>query len=284
MKNQHYQIRTMTRDEIALAIDWAAIEGWNPGLYDQDSFFAADPSGFLIGLLDGNPIACISAVKYGDHLGFIGFYIVKPEFRGQGYGIKIWQTAINYLAGRRTIGLDGVVTQQDNYKKFGFRLAYQNIRYQGRSVGLQPNAPSVVDLFKFDWEHIKQFDRDVFSEDRSAFLDSWFRQPGCHALACSEEGRLAGYGMVRVCRMGFKFGPLFAKTPFQAEQLFLGLEASLPPGSPYFLDIPAINPHAINLVNRCDMKPVFETARMYLGQAPDVPIEQVYGVTSFELG
>jgi len=32
------------------------------------------------------------------------------------------------------------------------------------------------------------------------------------------------------------------------------------------------------------MKPVFETARMYTGAAPDLPLPKLFGVTSFELG
>ena len=36
-------VRTMSRDEIDLAVDWAAAEGWNPGLQDADCFYTADP-------------------------------------------------------------------------------------------------------------------------------------------------------------------------------------------------------------------------------------------------
>ncbi|MGZ4981767.1 MAG: GNAT family N-acetyltransferase, partial [Methylobacter sp.] len=80
MQKNSYTIRTMTRQEINIAVDWATEEGWNPGLHDADCFYAADPSGFLVGLLDDEPIATISVVKYGDSFGFLGFYIVKPEY------------------------------------------------------------------------------------------------------------------------------------------------------------------------------------------------------------
>jgi hypothetical protein len=32
------------------------------------------------------------------------------------------------------------------------------------------------------------------------------------------------------------------------------------------------------------MQPVFETARMYTGPDPDIDLQTVFGVTSFELG
>ena len=127
---KNYTIRIATRREVDIALDWAAEEGWNPGLHDADCYYSADPNGFLIGFLGDEPIATISAIKYGNSFGFIGFYIVKPAYRGKGYGIRIWNAALKHLEGRN-IGLDGVVAQQEDYKRSGFQLAYRNLRYQG---------------------------------------------------------------------------------------------------------------------------------------------------------
>ena len=60
MSDANYHIRCMTRPEIDLCVSWAAAEGWNPGLYDADAFYAAESEGFLVGLLNDEPIACIS--------------------------------------------------------------------------------------------------------------------------------------------------------------------------------------------------------------------------------
>ncbi|MFC6519843.1 GNAT family N-acetyltransferase [Undibacterium arcticum] len=124
MQKSRYTIRVMTRQEVDIAIDWAAAEGWNPGLYDANCFYAADPNGFLIGLLGDEPIATVSVVKYGDSFGFLGFYIVKPAYRGKGYGIQIWNAGLAQLRGR-TIGLDGVVDRQGNYQNSGLRWPIQ---------------------------------------------------------------------------------------------------------------------------------------------------------------
>ena len=98
-----YIVRPMVRAELDLAVDWAADEGWNPGLHDAGAFWTTDSNGFFAGMLDNRMIGCISAVRYGDSYGFIGFYIVSPEYRGQGRGLQLWNRAVDFLAGR-TIG------------------------------------------------------------------------------------------------------------------------------------------------------------------------------------
>jgi GNAT superfamily N-acetyltransferase len=284
MTDNRYAIRTMTRQELDdVAIDWAAAEGWNPGLYDAECFYAADPNGFLMGLIGNEPVAAISVVRYGDSFGFLGFYMVKPQFRGQGFGIQIWNAGLEYLKGR-TIGLDGVVAQQENYKKSGFTLAYQNVRYQGVGGGASPVNADIVPLAEIPFDELCAYDHPFFPDKRDQFLRCWICQPGGLALGIRDNGRLAGYGVLRACRSGFKIGPLFADCPALAEQLFLAFKVEVPENVPIFLDTPSVNPLAVELARRYGMTAVFETARMYAGSEPDLPLDRLFGVTTFELG
>jgi GNAT superfamily N-acetyltransferase len=282
------KIRNVSRLEMDILIDWAAAEGWNPGLFDAGCFYAADPRGFFVAELAGGPVGCISAVAYGAEFGFIGFYIVRPEYRGQGFGMKLWQTAMKYLT-PRIIGLDGVVAQQNNYKQSGFQLAYRNIRYvaknlqQTRLVSSDLPLASLVPLEEIPFAQLAEYDKSVFTYGRDAFLQEWIRQPQASAMGICRGSRLTGYGVVRACREGFKLGPLFADEPAGAETLFAALTVGRQ-GGPVFLDAPEVNPHALMLAINHGMVPVFETARMYTGGPPDIPLEKVYGVTSFELG
>ena len=127
-----YEISVGSADDVQRMARWAADEGWNPGNTDAAAFFATDPSAFLIGRLDGEPVTCISVVKYGQGFGFLGFYIARPVVRGKGYGIRNWNAGMARLAGRN-VALDGVVAQQANFRKSGFRSAWNNIRYEGPS-------------------------------------------------------------------------------------------------------------------------------------------------------
>jgi len=283
MQKSTYTIRTMTRPEVDIAIDWAAAEGWNPGLYDANCFYAADPSGFLIGSLGDEPIATISVVKYGDSFGFLGFYIVKPEYRGKGYGIQIWNAGLACLKGR-TVGLDGVVAQQGNYRKSGFVLAYRNIRYQGTGGGHMPTDSGIVPLSTIPFHEIYAYDQPFFPDNRMQFLRCWIDRPQSTALAILQNGKLAGYGVLRMCRSGYKVGPLCADSPELADRLFSALKAHAPDSAPIFLDTPEVNSAAVDLVKRHTMTVAFETARMYKGKSPDLPLNRLFGVTTFELG
>ena len=98
------------------------------------------------------------------------------------------------------------------------------------------------------------------------------------------DGKLAGYGVLRLCRSGYKIGPLFADRPEYAEALFVALKAHAAEGAPLYLDVPEVNPAAVALAKRYNMNAVFETARMYTGKSPDLPMNRLFGVTTFELG
>lgn len=283
MQNQAFNIKVMTKEEVNIAIDWAAQEGWNPGLNDAHSYYQADPHGFLIGYLGDEAIATISVVKYDNDFAFLGFYIVKPEYRGQGYGMKIWRAGLNHLK-NCNIALDGVLEQQGNYQKSGFKMAYSNIRFAGAGGGQLSVNNDIIKLADMPFSAVSDYEKPFFPAVRSAFLQNWLSQPNSVALGILDKGELAGYGVIRACREGFKIAPLYANTPQLAEALFLALKASTANGETVYLDVPNVNQAALALAQRHNMTPAFETARMYTQQQPDIPLNKVFGVTSFEIG
>ena len=277
------RIAPLTRDQLPLMIDWAAAEGWDPVADDAACFAAADPTGFLGGWVGDELVATIAIVKYGGTFAFLGLYIVKPAFRGRGYGLALWNHALATVHGR-TVGLDGVVAQQANYARSGFALAYRNIRYGGRRGPDAALDARVVPLSRFAFADVARYDRACFPEAREAFLICWIARPGAKAMAVERAGGLAGYGVIRPISTGFKVGPLFADDASCAEALFHALSMRVPEGSHILLDVPEPNASAVALAERHGMSPVFETARMYAGPAPKLPLAKIFGVTTFELG
>lgn len=281
MTMDNLTVRPMSRSELDLVIDWAAAEGWNPGIYDAECFYQADPCGFFVGELNNELVASISAVAYSKHFAVIGFYIVKPEFRGRGFGMKMWRAAMAYLGTECNIGLDGEIAQQENYQKSGFQITYRHIRYEAVGGGVAPDG--IVELKTVPFEKLVAYNQELFPAERKQFLRLWINQPNSAALGVVRDGHVVGYGVIRQSHTGFRIGPLNADDEQIAEQLLLALLA-FGSDAPVFLDVPDANPEAIMLAQRYRMKPVSQTARMYNKEIPNLPINRVFAVTSLEVG
>jgi len=131
-------------------------------------------------------------------------------------------------------------------------------------------------------DSIVDYDRHFFPSDRERVLHGWITPPH-RTLTFVDLGAVRGYGTIRACREGHKIGPLFADSAPIAEALLSGLAAPWP-GEKIFLDVPEPNAAAISLAEGRGMRPMFETARMYRGPAPALPLERIFGITTFELG
>lgn len=278
-----FEITVGSADDVQRMAAWANDEGWNPGRTDAHAFFATDPTAFLIGRLEGEPQVCISVVKYGAGFGFLGFYIARPPVRGKGYGIQVWNAGMARLAGRN-VGLDGVVAQQGNYRKSGFRLAWNNIRHEGPPpAGRPPAGVTFADARSIGFDRLAAYDRRFFPEARDSFLASWISLPERASLVALRDGEIAGFAVMRACAAASRVGPLYGATPEIASALVGALATTLGAGA-VAIDIPDRNEPAVKFAERIGLRPSFETARMYTGADPDVDYAGLFGVTSLELG
>lgn len=272
----------MTCDDVDLALAWAAREGWNPGIADAECFYAVHPAGFLLGCLSGQPVCCISVVAYGLTFGFVGFYIVTPELRGRGYGHQLWQIGMACL-NSRIVGLDGVILNRKTISDPGSSSLTEIYVTVESSMCVHDSDPRLTSIGAGLEKDVLAYDRIFFPAPRDNFLQCWLRPEQRKGIALIEKGQVRGYGVVRACRNGYKIGPLFADDEEVADILFRALAATVN-GQPVFLDCPEPNRSATDLATRYGLLPVFETARMYRGGAPDIPLRRIYGITTLELG
>lgn len=278
----HYAIRRMAPSEVQIAIDWAEKEGWNPGLNDAAAFYKTDPNGFFLGTLDDKPIAVGAAVIYSDSFAFCGLYIVTPEFRKLGYGMRLTEERLKYV-GARITGIDGVLENVIKYQKLGYQPAYKQSRYEWTQGSSGSISSYIVDLKRVPFNILERFDRHFFPAPRAQFLRFWIDQPQSHAVGYVKDQQLRGYAVIRKCVQGYKIGPLFALSPEIAHLLFEALCSKVGEG-PIYLDIPEPNKNAHMLVKSYDMNLTFEVMRMYRNGFPSLDVEGIYGVTTFELG
>ncbi|XSG82006.1 MAG: GNAT family N-acetyltransferase [Methyloligella sp. ZOD6] len=277
-----YEIRTMPFEEVETTIDWAAREGWNPGLHDAECFYAIDPDGFFMGVLDGRVIARAAVLNYDENYAFGGLYIVDPEFRAHGYGMQLVEAMLGH-AGDRNIGIDGVVEMQEKYKRLGYSFAHRDIRFSHVIEREAPVPEQVVPISDVPVETLAAYDRKHLPAPRKPFLKCWIGQANATGLAFVEEGDPKGYGVIRKCREGYKIGPLFADTPDIAEALYDAL-SNVAKGEIILLDIPDANTAGMKMAAKRRMVQVFECARMYLKGDPGLPMDRIFGLTSLEAG
>lgn len=271
----------MSLADLETTLDWAAKEGWNPGLDDAKAFLQADPNGFLMGWRDGKPVAAISVVKHNKSYGFLGLYICPPSYRGQGYGWALWQAGISYL-GRRTIGLDGVLAQQENYQKSGFERAYTTTRFAGAISGASHQkfvmpTPEMLPA-------IADYSAEITGVKSPDYYNAWHTNtPNRQTLVGFTDGKISCLGTIRACKAGHKIGPLYASNRTDAERLLRALIAKVMALS-ISVDAPDTNVEAQEMLAALGLKPDFKTARMYNGRFPKQAAASLFGSATLELG
>jgi GNAT superfamily N-acetyltransferase len=282
------KLRQMGPDEVREAVKWADAEGWEPGLTDAEPFFAAGPEGFFAAEVDGRMVATISAVRCSDDIAFLGFYMVDPSVRGTGLGKSLWDEVLARLPGW-TLGGDAVPEQVTNYESEGFRVAYRNARYSSDDLERPVNLPrktgcrGLAAATEVDFEALVEFDGSHCFGPRPDFLRLWIEGPGRDSVAAvGPDGSITGFAASRQTSQGHRIGPVFTGDPETARSLILELAGRA--GGRVAVDVPLPNRQAVELLEGLGMSRSFETARIYRGPDPGLPLDRVFGITSLELG
>jgi GNAT superfamily N-acetyltransferase len=280
------EFQKLNLDGLQTLVQWAREEGWNPGPRDTDVFIATDPDGYYGYYIGDELIAGGAIVSYNNEFGFMGLFIVKPEFRSRGIGRKLWYQRRDMLIARlkkgAAIGMDGVVAMQPFYNKGGFEIAFRDERYEKVGLSLPVNE-NISGIDEKDFDAILAYDKSCFGFSRPRFLKPWLNLPGNKTFKYCEGDQLKGFAIMRKVNVGYKICPLFADRPVIAEELYKAcLNDAI--GEPVYLDIPVVNKGAVDMVRRFNARYVFECARMYYGKPPGVDINRVFGITTFELG
>ncbi len=282
-------IRNLSLEEVREAVRWADREGWEPGLGDAEPFFAADPEAFFAAEIDGRVVATISAVRCSADVVFMGFYIVEPGLRGTGVGRHLYDEIVARLGGL-TLGGDAVPQQVANYETEGFEVAYWNARYSSSGLGGPaqgadplPDGQSLVPAASVNFDALVEFDARHCFGPRPQFLELWIAGPGRDSVvATTASGEISGFAASRQTGIGHRIGPVFADGERVAESLILTLAGRL--DGRVAVDVPQPNADAVSLLEAHGMERSFETARIYRGPAPELPLRRIFGITSLELG
>jgi hypothetical protein len=171
---------------------------------------------------------------------------------------------------------------QDFYKNGGFQIAFRDERYEKTGMAFEVH-PNISPINPADLPAVLAYDKQCFGFDRPQFMIPWLKLPESKTFKFMEGATLRGFAIIRKVNPGYKVCPLFADNGAVAEELYKACLNSVT-GEPLYLDIPVVNPAAVDLVKKYNGKYVFECARMYYGNPPSVDIDKIFGITTFELG
>ena len=274
--------RLMKRTELDVVLDWAAAEGWNPGLDDAEAFWATDPEGFFVAEQQGELLAAISVVRHSKSFAFLGLYICQAEHRGRGIGLSLWNDAIAH-AGNRTVGLDGVAEQQANYERSGFKRVGATTRYSGRPSALSHNR--VVDATDADISELIALEATASGWKKQTYLYHWFAPTANRqTVVIREDENIVAAATFRRCREGVKIGPFLAKHAQLAAPLLQHISACV--DAEIIIDVPAEASDVALICQKQNMLPIFGTARMFRGTIAEPAAEASfqYCPSTLELG
>ena len=282
----------------------SAASGRRPGALDHISFFAADETGFFVGELDGEPISCVSVVKYAENFAFLGNYKVDEQYRGRGYGLLMWKAALDSMNKEYNMAGHGSEENVPMYVRFGFQRNWCVQRFDliasqaafALSDIQSPPAVTIQPGSEVNFNDLLEYDTNVQMFSRQAFLEKWISAPNAHGLVAVRDGKVVGYTVIRTTLRredGWRIGPLFADNSEIARTLYreaCGKVAAEDPQGIIAVDVPygdLVNPDALKIVKELSGIPVpkMKYERGCLKGIPsNMPLQKHFGVTTIELG
>ncbi|ORX79737.1 hypothetical protein K493DRAFT_362492 [Basidiobolus meristosporus CBS 931.73] len=295
MPSEELFISPATREDLELIYTWGDKEGWNPGVHDHVTNFAANPERYFVGRL-GNKVVCSVAVfEYSHDVSFIGWYIVLDEYRGNGYGLQIFKHVMELVKGQN-VGLDGVEAQQKNYAKLGFVKEYNNELYGGTlsevpELTFSFRNEKFVSLDQIPVDKIAKFEFEQTGILRVKYWSAWLAQPELlsYAVVDEHDNILSTITARKTNNGSYAISHVYA-TEYQYVEAVLSkafeeLKASSSGPVQYHLAANDKNPKAKAIITKLKSVPIISFGRMWTQGLPKgTKLENVYFSGSPESG
>ncbi len=258
-------IRPLHQGEYPVVESITRTAGWTHTADRFSEQHAWEPGGFWLAEVDGVPAASIAVTRYVVSA-WIGYLVVKPEYRCQGIGRATMEHAISHLraSGVQTIRLTATEAGARVYQKMGFEPEYRYLLYGGTAQG-RP-CPKVRLATASDSDEIAALDWLGFGDDRLRLVNDLIAtSPETTLVIPGSDGTPLGYCLYQ----GQQLGPMIS-SPVVAEAL-LDHALHLRNGQQVTIEVPKANGEAVRLLTQRGFTVQGSALRMVLG--PDEPGE-----------
>lgn len=267
---EHFSIRPFKDGDIDFAYKLDVIEQWNHTRNDIKRMLSFEPSGCFIAEMSGKPVGHVFSISYG-RLGWIGFLIVKAEYRRRGIGTLLMKRAMDYLLSRRanTIKLEAVPIIANLYRKLGFVDEFDSLRFISAGGKITCMSSHGVKLLKKrETIQLAEFDAEYFGANRIRVLNGLYQDNPQLCFVSRNGSKIVGYAMCYEAESGHRIGPWVCnpENPQVARELLIKCMEKIGCYEKLYVGVPAMNEAAVKILQDFDFKQYSKSIRMYLGE------------------
>jgi len=273
------QLRVMTIDDLAAAVELSTAAGWNQTAEDWQMLMALEPHNCFAIEADGRLVATTTLLCYSQRLAWIGMVLTSASYRGRGFARHLLAAALERAdsLGIETVKLDATDEGKPIYERFGFKAEQPVERWTWS--GSEPSPPSESRRSSPSLSlspHLRELDLQALGTDRSRILQALARrstlQLASNAFLFSRPGRTTQH-----------LGPCIADDPAAAREIILSMLKTCVHSS-WSWDLLPANKEAVALASES----VFTRQRCLTRMARGKPLrgreEMIFAIAGFELG
>lgn len=273
-------IRPFKDEDIDFAYKLDLMEQWNHTRNDIKRVLSFEPNGCFIAEIGGEPVGHVFSISYG-RLGWIGFLIVKAEYRRRGIGTLLMKKAMGYLLSHKakTIELEAVPTMANLYRKLGFVDEFDSLRFIRAGGKISSVSSHFVKLLKKkEITQLAEFDAGYFGANRIRVLSGIYEDSPQLCLVSHNGSKIVGYIMCCEAESGYRIGPWVCNPGNRqvARELVIKCMETIGWNERVYVGVPAVNRTAIEILQDFGFKQYSKSIRMYLGEKLET--ERVNGI------
>lgn len=286
---EHFSIRPFKHEDIDFAYKLDVMEQWDDTRNDIKRMFNYEPNGCFIAETKSEPVGHVFSISYG-RLGWIGFLIVKAEYRRRGIGTLLTKRAMNYLLSCKveTIKLEAVSAIADLYRKLGFVDEYASLRFIGVSRKVTSLSSHRINPLKIEGiKQLTKFDAEYFGANRTKVLHRLYQDNPQLCFVSRMDSRIADYIMFRNTKSGYRIGPLVCnpESPQVARKLLVECMETIGYNVKLSVGVPAMNKAATKILQDFDFKQYSKSIRMHFGEKLETElVDGVFAIGGPEKG
>ena len=296
--------RAKSLEDLQWVIKMAGEEGFSPRENEAECYFSAGLTPyFYIGELNGKRIGCICRVSHGNDMAFGGYEIIAKPYRGQGYGVQLFQFA-EALGDEPDTRMIVVMKLKDHIQRRGYRPGCMLKLYQFTASfaveglvnsQMPPSVARVLPASHADFEKLFAYSADMMGSSKvcKLLLAAWL----CHLqksswVAIDDRDEIVGYlimsDIMRFPESGYCIAPFFAdSTPIARSLLKVAVEfaSANKPRHNIVIDVPVdFNPECVRILeSEIGAKPVEELTVMSSKELPTQHLSKVFSAASTQV-